>query len=92
MIREVPAQPVIPMTMMMIPSLPPGQLAACRSSSETSTIASGRKGMTRNQSSIAVRMLSIQPPEKPATMPTKPPITADTSAAATPTVSEIRVP
>ena len=28
MIRDVPAQPVIPMTMMMIPSLPPGQFAA----------------------------------------------------------------
>ena len=77
---------------MMIVSWPPGQLSARSPSSATSTIASGRNGITRNQSSTAVRPLSIHPPEKPETIPMKPPITADTSAAQTPTVSEMRVP
>ena len=92
MIRDVPAQPVTPITRMTIESFPKGRLPARAPRSDTSTIASGRNGMTRNQSSIAVSVWSIQPPKKPAEMPMTPPMTAETSAAEMPTIIEMRVP
>ena len=57
--------------------LPNGRLSARPCSSATMTIASGRNGITRNQSSSAVRPWSTAPPKYPAAMPHAPPISAD---------------
>ena len=61
-IRDVPAQDRIPITMIRSVSRPPGQPSATRPSAVATTIANGRNGITRNQSSIAVRTLSVVPP------------------------------
>jgi hypothetical protein len=54
-----------------------------------STMARGRKGMTRNQSVRRMRITSAQPPKYPAVIPTKAPISIDIAVARNPTSSEI---
>ncbi len=83
--RAVTGHDVTPMTKMMLRTDGP-RIAA-------STIASGRKGMTRNHSvkrgGVAA---SIQPPKKPAATPTTVPMTIAIIVAASPTSRLTRAP
>ena len=58
--RDVPAHERIPITMISSVTRPPGQPSATRPRAVATTIANGRNGITRNQSSIAVSTLSIR--------------------------------
>ena len=82
--RAVDGHDVMPITTMMTPSE--------GLSTEASTIASGRNGMTRNQSVRRIRTVSDTPPRYPATMPMNDPITIEIAVASSPTVSETREP
>ena len=57
-----------------------------------STMARGRKGITRNHSVTRMSTESTAPPKKPATMPTAEPMTMARTVAASPTSSEMREP
>ena len=92
MIRDVPAQPVMPITRIMIESLPNGQVAGPRPEQRHEHDRERQERDHQEPVVDAVRLLSIQPPKKPAEMPMMPPITAETSAAEMPTIIEIRVP
>ena len=72
------------MMMMMLMRLRP-KIAAM-------TMIRGRSGMTRKMSVIRISSMSMPPPKNPDTMPTVPPITIATKAAANPTSSETREP
>ena len=75
---------VIPMTRMMF-SIDGPRIAA-------STMASGRNGMTRNHSVRRMRTASVQPPMKPAVIPTTEPMTMARTVAARPTSRLMRAP
>ena len=61
-------------------------------STAASTMASGRNGMTRNQSSMAMSNRSTRPPTKPAVTPTAEPMTTATTVATTPMKRLMRAP
>ena len=82
--RAVEGQDVIPMTRMMLRIDGPSTAAR--------TIASGRKGMTRNHSVIRMSTLPTQPPKNPAVIPTTEPITIARMVAARPTRRLMRDP
>ena len=63
-----------------------------RSSTAASAIASGRNGITRNQSVIRISTVSIHPPKNPAVMPISEPIAIVSTVAANPTSNETREP
>jgi hypothetical protein len=75
---------VMPMTRMMFWIEGP-RIAA-------STIARGRKGMTRNHSVRRMSTDSTQPPMKPAVIPTTEPMTIARTVAARPTSRLMRAP
>ena len=75
---------VTPITMMMF--------VTDRPITAASTIASGRKGMTRNHSVNRMSTEPGSPPKKPATMPTTEPITIAITVAASPTSRLMREP
>jgi hypothetical protein len=82
--RAVDGHDVIPITMVMTPR------EGLRT--EARTMASGRNGITRNQSVRRIRTLSDTPPRYPATIPMNDPITMEIAVANSPTVSETREP
>ena len=82
--RAVPGHDVTPITMMMF------QIE--RSSTAASAIASGRNGITRNQSVIRISTVSSRPPKNPAVIPISDPIAIVSTVAARPTNSEMREP
>ena len=90
--REVPAQPVIPITKMMIPlaARPAvGALAQQRDQHDRQ-----RQERDHQEPVVERRQALVQRsrPEARRRCPRTPPITADTSAAPKPTISEMRVP
>jgi hypothetical protein len=82
--RAVDGHDVIPITMVMTPRE--------GLSTEARTMASGRNGITRNQSVRRIRTLSDTPPRYPATIPMRDPIVIEIAVASSPTVSETREP
>ena len=82
--RLLPAQLVTPMTTASVVADDPSTAA--------STMASGRNGMTRNQSSMAMSNRSTRPPTKPAVTPTAEPMTTATTVATTPMKRLMRAP
>ncbi len=82
--RPLPAQLVTPMTRASVVADEPRTAAR--------TMARGRNGMTRNQSSKAIRTRSVRPPTKPAVTPTAEPMTTATIVATTPMKRLIRAP
>ena len=75
---------VTPMTRMMFHTDGPRMRA--------STIASGRNGITRNQSVKRISTDSVHPPRKPAAMPTTLPMSIVRIVASNPTSRLIRAP
>ena len=73
----MPGHDVTAMTMMM--------LVSERLSTEASTIANGRNGITRNQSVSRISTASVHPPKKPDVTPTSEPIAIVRTVAARPT-------
>src|SRR5512132_1486375 len=82
--RAVDGHDVIPITRVMTPRE--------GLSTDARTMASGRNGITRNQSVRRIRALSDTPPRYPATIPMNDPITMEIAVASSPTVSETREP
>jgi hypothetical protein len=80
----VPGQEVTPITTMTLSSDAP--------STVESAIASGRNGMTRNQSVSRSRIAPTQVPKWPDAMPTMVPIAIEITVAAKPTSNEMRAP